>query len=245
MPIHDWSRVDAGIFHDFHQGWTIAIANALNGRVLPADYFSLTGKSDSGSIREMVTLQQRSGTKGGNGKNGGIAVADAPPRARFMSTTKVDPYVARANSIVIQHQLGRVVAVVEIVSPGNKSGQHALRALVDKARNLLANGVNLLIVDLFPPSRRDPQGIHKAIWDTLGDEPFELPPDKPLTVAAYMADSVSRAYVDPVAVGDELPSLPIFLDQRTYVPAPLESTYQSTWSKCPKPVRELVENRGA
>jgi hypothetical protein len=162
-----------------------------------------------------------------------------------MSTTKVDPYVARANSIVIQHHLGRVVAVIEIVSPGNKSGQHALRALVDKARNLLANGVNLLIVDLFPPSRRDPQGIHKAIWDTLGDEPFELPPDKALTVAAYMADSVSRAYVDPVAVGDELPSLPIFLDQRTYVPAPLESTYQSTWSKCPKPVRELVENRGA
>jgi hypothetical protein len=21
MPIHDWSRVDAGIFHDFHHAW--------------------------------------------------------------------------------------------------------------------------------------------------------------------------------------------------------------------------------
>jgi hypothetical protein len=46
-----------------------------------------------------------------------------------------------------------------------------------------------------------------------------------------------------VAVGDALPSLPIFLDQRTYVPAPLEATYESTWSKCPEPIRELVENR--
>ena len=31
MPIHDWSRVDAGIFHDFHQAWTIEIRNAPVG----------------------------------------------------------------------------------------------------------------------------------------------------------------------------------------------------------------------
>jgi len=24
MPIHDWTRVSAGIIHDFHQEWTIA-----------------------------------------------------------------------------------------------------------------------------------------------------------------------------------------------------------------------------
>ena len=30
MPIHDWSRVDAGVFHDFHLAWVVEIANALN-----------------------------------------------------------------------------------------------------------------------------------------------------------------------------------------------------------------------
>ncbi len=25
MPIHDWTRVDAGLFHDFHQSWSIAL----------------------------------------------------------------------------------------------------------------------------------------------------------------------------------------------------------------------------
>lgn len=30
MPIHDWSRVDEGLFHDFHQGWAVRIKNALN-----------------------------------------------------------------------------------------------------------------------------------------------------------------------------------------------------------------------
>jgi hypothetical protein len=194
----------------------------------------------------VVTLQQHSGTKrtdGKKGKNGGIALADAPPRARFTSTAEIDPYVAKANSIAIKHRLGQVVAVIEIISPGNKSSQHAFRSLVEKAYNLLKSGVSLLVVDLFPPSHRDAQGIHKAIWETILDEPFEMPIDKPLTVAAYMAGELKRAYVEPVAVGDALPSLPIFLDQRIYVPAPLEVTYQSTWSKCPEAIRELVENR--
>jgi hypothetical protein len=34
------------------------------------------------------------------------------------------------------------------------------------------------------PSARDPLGIHKAIWDEIQDQPFDLPPDKPLTLAA-------------------------------------------------------------
>ena len=26
MPIHDWTRVDAGLFHAFHQGWIITLS---------------------------------------------------------------------------------------------------------------------------------------------------------------------------------------------------------------------------
>ena len=106
---------------------------------------------------------------------------------------------------------------------------------------LLGEGINLLVVDLFPPSRRDPRGIHGAIWEQFGDEP-QLPPDKPLTVAAYAAGEQITAYVEPVAVGDPLPTLPIFLDRATYVPAPLEATYQATWATCPEPVRAMVES---
>ena len=111
---------------------------------------------------------------------------------------------------------------------------------MEKAYALLQQGVNLLVVDLFPPSPRDPQGIHKAIWDAVCDEPFELPRDKRLTVAAYSADEPQTAYVEPVAVGDPLPSLPIFLGPGTYVPAPLEPTYQTTWDKCPAALKEVV-----
>jgi hypothetical protein len=102
----------------------------------------------------------------------------------------------------------------------------------------IARGIHLLIVDLFPPSRRDPQGIHKLIWDRIKDEDFALPADKPLTLAAYSAGATLTAYVEPVAVGDVLPDMPIFLTADRYVPCPLEATYQASWDVFPVPLRE-------
>lgn len=243
MPIHDWSRVDPGVFHDFHQAWTIEIRNALNAGALPAGFFAMAEQILSGPIPDVITLQRRPQpgvTPGGGG--GGVAVADSPPKARFVTSAEIDRYARLANRILIKHRLGQVVAVLEIVSPGIKSSTHALRAFVRKAEELLRQGINLLVVDLFPPSVRDPQGIHKAIWDEIVEEPFALPPDKPLTVAAYATGDVPTAYVEPVAVGDVLPELPIFLEPGVYVPAPLEASYVTTWAKCPDAVREFVEN---
>lgn len=41
MAIHDWTKVDAGIFHDFRHGWTCAIARALNEGLMSPDYYAL------------------------------------------------------------------------------------------------------------------------------------------------------------------------------------------------------------
>jgi hypothetical protein len=98
-----------------------------------------------------------------------------------------------------------------------------------------------LLVDLFPPSDRDPQGIHKAIWDELTDEPFELPPGKPLTLVAYRAGDGFTAFIEPVGVGDTLPDMPLFLTPDEHVFVPLEATYAATWAVCPEPLRDLVE----
>jgi hypothetical protein len=242
MPIHDWSRVEPGIFHDFHQCWSVAIMDALNGNALPFGYFAMIAapsvhECDSERALECQPTGGRSRLVGS-----GVAVADAPPRAHLVTSADIDPYVRKANRIVVKHPAGDVVSVIEIVSPGNKGSRSAWRTFVEKSVELLRRGIHLLVVDLFPPSPRDPQGVHKAIWDEIVEEPFELPPDKPLTIAAYSAGPPPTAYVEPVAVGDELPSeMPIFLSPGTYVPAPLESTYQATCAKCPEPIRELVE----
>lgn len=113
MAIHNWNRVNAGLFHDFHQAWTTELRNALNAGVLPAGYFALAEQILGGPTPDVVTL----------------------------------------SSAGLPH----------------------------------------------------------------------------------------TAYVEPVAVGDPLPALPIFLGPDTYVPAPLEATYQTTWDKSPAVIKQLVE----
>ena len=62
-------------------------------------------------------------------------------------------YASRANRIVVKHHLGRIIAVIEIVSPGNKDSRAALRDFVEKTVDCLRRGIHVLIVDLFPPTR--------------------------------------------------------------------------------------------
>ena len=163
-----------------------------------------------------------------------MAVATAPPSARVIARLERINYAKRADRIVIRHGRGKVVAIIELVSPGNKESRHALRTFVEKAADILTQGIHLLIVDLFPPTPRDPLGLHKAVWDEFADEPFDFLPDRPFTVASYVGGDIPTAYVESVGVGDPLPSMPVFLTAGTYVPCPLEATYMQAWAVFPE-----------
>jgi hypothetical protein len=239
MPIHDWTRVRPNRFHDFHQSWTVAICNTFNTGGLPPGYFAMLEQKTRLPEPDVVTLEL---TPPARPVSGGTAVELLPPKARFVTRTEAAGYARKANRITIRHPDGDVVAILEIVSPGNKDSRHALRAFARKAVEFLQAGVHLLIVDLFPPSRLDPQGIHKVIWDRLHDEAFALPPDKPLTLAAYAVGTETVGYVEPVAVGDSLPDMPVFLTGDRYVPCPLEATYQTAWQQFPAPLRQPLES---
>ncbi|CAN5529739.1 hypothetical protein BH10PLA2_BH10PLA2_28820 [soil metagenome] len=237
MPIHDWTLLEPGDFHHFHQGWIGALANTLNAGLLPPEYMALAEQVTGRPIPDDVTLE--TGTP--EEVAGGIAVATAPPTARVVARLERINYARRADKVIIRHGRGKVVAIIEIVSPGNKDSRHAIRSFVEKAADIIMKGVNLLVVDLFPPTPRDPQGIHKAIWDELGDEPFALPADKRLTIASYTGGDLPVAYVEPIGIGDPLPSLPIFLSETRYIPAPLESSYEQTWSAFPVQLKQLID----
>lgn len=238
MPIHDWPRVEAGDIHDFHLCWVVAIANTLNAGLLPSGYMATLERVTGRPILDVVAHPSHEPNEV---LEGGIAVAAAPPSARVIAKLERINYAKRADHVVIRHGRGKVVAIVEILSPGNKSSRATFRSFVEKAADILLQGVNLLVVDLFPPTPRDPKGIHKAIWDELDDEPFEAPPGKPLTVASYLGGDIPTAYVESIGVGDVLPSLPIFLSETRYIPAPLETTYQQAWAVFPAMLKELVE----
>ncbi len=241
MPIHDWTRLEAGDFHDFHQGWVVHLTNALNGGLLPTAYMAMTEPVAGRPIPDVVDLPAREP----KGRSCGIPIAEAPPTARVIARFERAAYARRADRVVIRHGRGKVVAIIEIVSPGNKASRHAIRSFVERAADILSQGVNLLIVDLFPPTPRDPHGIHKAIWDELDDEPFEMPAGKPLIVASYIGGDIPTAYVESVGIGDPLPPMPIFLSDTRYIPAPLEPTYVEAWRVFPAMLKELIDPAGA
>jgi Protein of unknown function (DUF4058) len=232
MPIHDWSRVPAGTFHDFHVAWITAIRNVLNERVLAADYYAMAEQIAGPFGPDVLTLQAVSdnGDPAAEGRPGPIGLATAAPKVRVTAATEMDEYVLKQRTLVIhQSSDDRIIALVEIVSPGNKASRHALRSFVTKAAEALYRGFHLLVLDLHPPGRRDPQGIHGAIWAEISDDAYTAPSDKPLTLAAYSAGQVKRAFVEPVAVGDVLPDMPLFLEPEAYVNVPLEASYQDAY----------------
>jgi hypothetical protein len=245
MPAHDWTRVEAGIFHDFHTGWIGTLRTALNEGLLPQGYYALAEQHAGRSIADVLTLHtnlEPPEPARVPPDTGGLAVAEAPPRVRRKQTVQ-PAALARRRSLAIRHVSGhRLVALVEIVSPANKDRPwHALE-LVDKVVSALERGVHVLLVDLFPPGPHDPCGLHGIILQSLeqSDKPYDWPAEEPLTLASYVAGPGVDIYLEHLAVGAPLTEMPLFLRPDRYVNVPLEATYQASYGGMPPFWREVL-----
>ncbi|MBX7103028.1 MAG: DUF4058 family protein [Gemmataceae bacterium] len=243
MPIHDWTRVKPGIFHVLHHDWITEIARALNQGVLPADYYALPEQRVGQFGPDVLALHTSEPAASPPVSDGtGVAVA---PRVQPTAETDLDFYRRKQNVVAVRHASDdRCVAVIELVSPGNKSSRRALANFVDKSAELLDRGIHLLVADLQPPGQRDPNGIHAELWDAIAGEPYELPRAQPLTFAAYETDDGVRAYVEHRAVGETLPVMPLFLAPQRAVDVPLESTYTAAYNGMAARWRQVLEAPG-
>ena len=251
MPIHDWSKVKPGTYHNFHQLWTSSITNQLNSGILPRGCFAMAEQIIGGPEPDVVALKlyddpietpdgQRSEEFGFGGNGIALAPPQLKPTTSMVMIAEEDRYVLKSNRIVVRHELGNVLAVIELVSPGNKNSSHAIHSIVEKLAQLLREGINLLVIDPFPPSVRDPRGIHSLIWNEITDQPFELPTDRPLTIVSYQASPCKTAWVEPIAVGSPLPIMPLFLRNAFFINVPLETSYQQTWDVLPIELKRTI-----
>lgn len=203
MPVHDWTRVSDGTFHDFHYSWVLEIKRALMRGLLPKGYY--------------VMAEQIGGDIGG------------------------DAYARMQRSLVIRHTSDdRIVAMIEVLSAGNKASRHAIRAFLDKAIAALDGGVHLLLIDVHPPGPRDPNGIHGAVMDEIGSEGYVLSRPSSRTAAAYIGGAVVQAFVDHFTVGEAIPAMPLFLTRENYIQVPLEETYMAAWNDVPPQYQEVL-----
>ena len=101
-----------------------------------------------------------------------------PRSLRRRASTQSDAvtYARRANRVTIRHPDGQVVAIIEIVSPGNKDSKHAVRTFARKAVEFLHAGIHLLIVDLFPPSSAIRRESISSSGTASATNRFVLPP---------------------------------------------------------------------
>jgi Protein of unknown function (DUF4058) len=241
MPVHDWKRVSAGTFHDFHCSWLPLIKDRLNNGILPADFYAQTEQRSGRVIPDLLTLRADDHPKIEPTFEGGriATLAEAPPQVEIVTDLEINTYAEIARSLVIRHSSAdEIVAIVELVSPGNKWSDRSMRRFLDKVLSALHAGIHFLIIDLFPPTPRDPQGIHGAIWSELGDDSYHAPQGKSLTMVAYTAGVVKTGYVEPIAVADVLKPMPLFLDLDHYVNVPLEETYMAAFHGVPMRYRD-------
>jgi hypothetical protein len=249
MPVHDWTRVEAGIFHDFHVSWIPEMRKVLNDGLLPEGYYALAEQHAGQPIADVLTLHTSTAPRQPQRlppapDTGGVAVAEAPPRTRRKHS--VEPAaLSRRRSLAVRHVSGhRLVALIEIVSPANKDRAEHVEEFTDKILSALNVGVHVLLVDLFPPGPRDLDGLHGILLRQLedSDERYDLPKGEPLTLASYASGSPRvEVYLEHVGVGAVLPEMPLFLRPDRYVNVPLEPTYQAAYRGMPAFWREILE----
>ncbi len=253
MPMHDWTRVDPNDYHTFQFAWIAAIFHDLNNGRLPAGCYAMVDHTppvvwdevppptaDDQTLASPVIVDAN--------QAGGVAI---PPLFVGLIKARASGRKQRSSGrhrVVIKHaRSGLVIAAIEIVSPSNKARKSEFADLVRKSVELLQQGGNVLLIDPFPPTARDPNGIHAAVWKRLTRKPFTPPAGKPITFASYVARGANTfsAFVEPLTVGDRLPDMPLFLTSELHVPTPLEETYQTAWQGFPAPLRAVVEGVGA
>src|SRR5262249_46237064 len=184
--------------HDFHYSWVLEIKRALKRGLLPRGYYVMAEQfgGDLGAP-DVLTLQAARADAEPEGSLSGTAtLAEAPPVVHARTTIARDPYTRAQRTLVIRHTSDdRIVAMIEVLSPGNKASRHAIRSFLDKAVAALDGGIHLLRVDVHPPGPRDPHGIHGALLHEIGTEEYVLGRARPLTVAAYIGGAVVEAFV--------------------------------------------------
>jgi len=212
MPIHDWTLVEAGTYHDFHLAWIAELQKVLNQGGLPNDHYALAEYHSS----------------------------DKPP----YTDPKVSPKGTR-RTVTVRHVNGhRIVAFIELVEPATKS-RESVAHFTTKVIDAIKAGIHILLVDPFPPGTSDPLGMHGAVWQEFSTRKITQNQERPLTLAAYAAGKTVEAFVNHLAVGDELPEMPVFLTPKKYVPLSLESTYMAAYAGMPEFWRKVIEKRPA
>ena len=125
----------------------------------------------------------------------------------------------------------RLVAAVEIVSPGNKDRPESRAQFVAKCAALLRQRVSVVLVDVV--TVRD-FNLYAELLEWVGERDPALGDDPPSTYAAACrwrpvgASRLLEAWNRQMVIGQPLPVLPLWLSDELAIPLDLEASYEQT-----------------
>ena len=236
MPLRDHFRSpldDVHSWDELHGMWPAMIVRQLI-EVLPEPYFAAPGvhlgtlyEVDVGTYREPVPDSQ-----GDAVGEGGVAVATyAPPKPTLILEPRLpnqDVYEVR---IYDSRRNRRLVAAIEIVSPSNKDRPETRGTFVSKAAALLKHDICVSIVDVVSTSDFN---LYAELLNFLESTDPALGDDAPPMYAATarMRYEGRRRMMDtwyhPLAIGQPLPTLPVWLKETKAISLVLEASYEET-----------------
>ncbi len=215
-------------WESFHAVWAAAIVERLNGEVLPEGYFAETQVHVGSRVEvDVATFEQG---------------ARPPSQANGPAPLVAEPWAPAAPALVIPTAFpdeievqvygsatgAHLVAAVELVSPGNKDRSEARRAFAAKCGAYLQVGIGLVVVDVVTERLAN---LHDELM-RLTEKPKEclLAADTGLYAVAYRpvrreAGDQIDCWPVPLAVGDNLPVVPLALRGGPTLPLDLETTY--------------------
>ena len=223
MPLHHWPNPRVP-WRSFHNHWIVRLVEYLNQGILP-DGFQARPTEFIVGIEPDILLLQQADNPTSNGPQ---------PALREATTTAVLPPPADHPIVGIYsaYDTSRLVAVIEIVSPGNKDRPEATRAFVEKVIFLLQDGVHVMVIDVISLPQ---QPIRQPLLERLGLA--DVAPDPGLWLSSYctiLEDSphphfTIKEWASPTPLNTSLPTLPLFLQSdQQYVMVDLEQTYRET-----------------
>jgi hypothetical protein len=239
MPLRDHFRPpvdDLRPWEALHATWPVMIVAALRPR-LPKRYYALPRVHSGMSAEIDVSTYEReendSFEGGANGSGGGVAAAVwAPARPRLHVATSLPAQDLYEVEIYDRKRHSRLVAAVEIVSPGNKDRPEARSAFATKCAALLKDRVSVIIVDVVTTRSKS---LYEELLTLIGHSDAEAAgPEGLYSVACRVTKSANEwafeTWPQPLEVGRPLPIMPLWLADNLAVPLELESTYEQSCS---------------
>ncbi len=223
-------------WESFHSAWANTMVRHLNEKLLPARYRSQPELHLGTHVEIDVATFERP-TPGpapsdGNGAGSNVATAVWAPAKATQSLVVTFPAEDVFEIRVVDRRRGmRLVAAVELVSPGNKDRPDSRHTFAVKCASYLAERVAVVVVDVVTDRHHD---LYAEILTLLGQQGQHTWPGEPPLYGVALRTTKQEdqwhmeTWEEPLALGQSLPTMPLWLADNLAVPLELEATYEET-----------------